>query len=48
MDSGITRRIDDLGKIVIPAEIRRLFSIVDRDHLMFTVDRGSILLRNWS
>ncbi|HIE21167.1 MAG TPA: AbrB/MazE/SpoVT family DNA-binding domain-containing protein [Acidimicrobiia bacterium] len=45
MDSGITRKIDDLGRIVIPAETRRMFNIREGDHLFITVEGGNIVLR---
>jgi AbrB family transcriptional regulator, transcriptional pleiotropic regulator of transition state genes len=45
MDSGINRKIDDLGRIVIPAETRRMFNIQEGDHLTISVQGGNILLR---
>lgn len=37
--TGIVRRIDDLGRIVIPKELRRLFRIAEGDSLeVFTQD----------
>lgn len=45
MDSGITRKIDDLGRIVIPAETRRLFNISEGDHLVISVEGNNIVLR---
>lgn len=45
MDSGITRKIDDLGRIVIPAETRRMFNIREGDHLFISVEGGNIVLR---
>jgi len=45
MDSGITRKIDDLGRIVIPAETRRMFNINEGDHLFISVEQGNIVLR---
>ncbi len=45
METGIARKIDDLGRIVIPAETRRLFNIREGDHLFISVDGGSIMLR---
>ncbi len=46
MESGIARKIDDLGRIVIPAEIRRLFNIREGDQLVISVDESSnIVLR---
>lgn len=44
MDSGITRKIDDLGRIVIPAETRRMFNIREGDHLYISVDGSNIVL----
>jgi transcriptional pleiotropic regulator of transition state genes len=45
MDSGITRKIDDLGRIVIPAETRRMFNIREGDHLYISVEGPNIVLR---
>jgi len=45
MDSGIARKIDDLGRIVIPAETRKLFNIREGDHLFIAVEGGSIVIR---
>ncbi len=45
METGIARKIDDLGRIVIPAETRRLFNIREGDHLFIAVEGGSIILR---
>jgi len=45
METGIARKIDDLGRIVIPAETRRMFNIREGDHLFIAVEGGSIVLR---
>ena len=45
MDSGIARKIDDLGRIVIPAETRRMFNIREGDHLLISVESGNIVLK---
>jgi transcriptional pleiotropic regulator of transition state genes len=45
MDSGIARKIDDLGRIVIPAETRKMFNIREGDHLMISVEGGSIVMK---
>lgn len=42
--SGITRRIDELGRIVIPKEIRRNLKIQDSDELDISLDGSSIIL----
>ncbi len=44
MDTGMARKIDDLGRIVIPAETRRLFGIREGDHLSIAVEGDSIVL----
>ena len=47
--TGIVRRIDDLGRIVIPKEIRRVLRIRESDPLeIFTDHEGSIILRKYS
>lgn len=46
MSSGIVRRIDDLGRIVIPKEVRRYLSIKEGDPLEVQYNRnGEIILR---
>ena len=35
--TGIVRRIDDLGRVVIPKEIRRTMRIREGDHLLKTL-----------
>ena len=47
--TGIVRRIDDLGRIVIPKEIRRTLRIREGDPLeIFTNRDGEILLKKYS
>ena len=46
--SGIVRRIDDLGRIVIPKEIRRSLKIKDGDFLDIDVENDKILLNIYS
>ena len=41
----MSRKVDDLGRIVLPVEMRRLFGIRAGDELEIAVDSGSILLR---
>ena len=45
MDTGIARKIDDLGRIVIPAETRRLFGIHEGDQLTIAVEGDAIVIR---
>ena len=47
--TGIVRRIDELGRIVIPKEIRRTLRIREGDPLEIYTDReGGIILRKYS
>lgn len=47
--TGIVRRIDDLGRIVIPKEIRRTLRIRESDPLeIFTDHQGEIILKKYS
>jgi transcriptional pleiotropic regulator of transition state genes len=41
----MARKVDDLGRIVLPVETRRLFGIRPGDALEISVSEGSILLR---
>ena len=44
--TGIIRRIDDLGRIVIPKEVRRVMRIKEGDSLeIFTTPNGEIILK---
>ena len=46
--TGVVRRIDDLGRIVIPKEIRRTLRIKEGDPLEIFTDRAvSILLEKY-
>lgn len=46
--TGVVRRIDDLGRIVIPKEIRRSFKINEGDSLEIFVDNNGIILKKYS
>lgn len=47
--TGIVRRIDDLGRVVIPKEIRRTLRIREGDPLEIFTDReGEIILKKYS
>ncbi len=43
--SGMARKVDDLGRIVLPVEMRRLFGIQAGDALEIGVEDGGIMLR---
>lgn len=46
--TGIVRRIDELGRIVIPKEIRKNLRIKNGDNLEILVDGENILLKKYS
>ena len=47
--TGVVRRIDDLGRVVIPKEIRKTLRIKEGDPLeIFTEKDGGIILRKYS
>lgn len=46
--TGVVRRIDDLGRIVIPKELRRTLKIKDGEFLEIFVESDSIILKKYS
>lgn len=46
--TGIVRRIDDLGRVVIPKEIRRNLNIKEGDPLELWVDGKNIVLKKYA
>ena len=47
--TGIVRKIDDLGRVVIPKEIRRVLRIRENDSLeIYTDDGGKVILKKYS
>lgn len=45
--TGIIRRVDELGRVVIPIEIRNKFNIVEKDPIEIYVDNSSIVLKKY-
>ena len=45
--TGIVRKVDELGRIVLPIELRRTLDIVERDPLEIFVDGSSIVLTKY-
>lgn len=43
--TGIVRRVDELGRIVLPIELRRTMGISERDELEIFLDGERIVLR---
>ena len=45
--TGIIRRMDELGRVVIPIEIRNQFNIAEKDPIEIYVDGSSIVLKKF-
>ncbi len=43
--TGVVRKIDDLGRIVLPIELRKTLNIAERDSLEIYVDQSNIILK---
>lgn len=43
--TGIVRKVDELGRIVVPIELRRSLGIGDRDAVEMFMENGSIIIR---
>lgn len=46
-NTGIIRRVDELGRVVIPIEIRNQFDIVEKDPMEIYVDGNTIILKKY-
>ena len=45
--TGIVRKVDELGRIVLPIELRRTLGIEEKDRIEIFVDGESIILRQY-
>ena len=45
--TGIVRKVDELGRIVLPIELRRTLNIAERDSMEIFVDGGTIVLKKY-
>jgi AbrB family transcriptional regulator, transcriptional pleiotropic regulator of transition state genes len=43
--TGVVRKIDELGRIVLPSELRRVFGIHEGDELEISVDGDKVILQ---
>ncbi len=46
--TGIVRKVDELGRVVIPIELRRTLDIAERDSLEIYVDGEQIILKKYA
>ena len=44
---GIVRKVDELGRIVLPIELRRTLDIAEKDSLEIYMDGPSIILKKY-
>jgi len=45
--TGIVRKVDELGRVVIPIELRRTLGIDEKDALEIYVDQEKIILKKY-
>ena len=45
--TGIVRKVDELGRIVLPIELRRTLDIAEKDAIEIYVDGASIILKKY-
>lgn len=45
--TGIIRKVDELGRVVLPIEIRRTLDLADRDELEIYLDGDKIILQKF-
>ncbi len=45
--TGIVRKVDELGRVVIPIELRRTLGIQEKDALEIYVDAEKIILKKY-
>jgi len=45
--TGIVRKVDELGRVVIPIELRRTLEIEEKDALEIYVDQNKIILKKY-
>ena len=45
--TGIVRKVDNLGRIVLPIEIRKVLDIKEKDSIEIFIDDGKIILEKY-
>lgn len=45
--TGIVRKVDELGRVVLPIELRRTLNIAEKDALEIYVDGQNIILKKY-
>ena len=45
--TGIVRKVDELGRVVLPIELRRSLNIEEKDSLEIYVDGNTVILKKY-
>lgn len=45
--TGLVRKVDELGRVVLPVELRRVFNIAEKDAVEIFVEGDRIILRKY-
>ena len=45
--TGIVRKVDELGRVVLPIELRRILNIKEKDSLEIFVDDEKVILKKY-
>lgn len=45
--TGIVRKVDELGRVVLPMELRKTLNILERDALEIFIDDDKIILKKY-
>lgn len=48
IEEGIVRRLDNLGRVVIPKEMRKLMNVEERDWVRIIKQNNSIIIKKYS
>lgn len=47
-ETGIVRKVDELGRVVLPIELRRTLDIAEKDALEIYVDGETVILKKYA
>ena len=46
--TGIVRKVDELGRVVLPVELRRVLGIAERDELEISMEGDRIVMKKYA
>lgn len=47
-NTGVVRRLDELGRITLPMELRKTMNLKEKDALQISVEDGKIILEKYT